>query len=95
MKNKQTNKKKRTQQPSFGKVANQTQARVQLDPKIPAPLPPWGFLWCPVLLQTTWKASYFPKGGKCLCWDSTGTIDPRGPDPPAAEGNKGGSVFWE
>lgn len=57
--------------------------------------PPWGFSWCPVLLQTTWKASYFPKGGKWLLWDSIGTIDPRGPDSPAAEGNKEASVLWK
>lgn len=30
-----------------------------------------------------------------LCWDSIGTIDPRGPGSAAEEGNKAASVFWE
>lgn len=82
---------------SFGKsFASPTQARVLRDPRVTAHLPPWGFLWCPVLLHATWKVSCFPKGGgKWLHWDSIGTIDPRGPDSPAAEGNKEASVFWE
>lgn len=94
MKNKQT---KKSQPPSLGKsFANQTQARAQLDARVTAHLPPWRFYGVPFSSRVPGKLHIFQREELIwLHWDSTGTIDPRGPGSPAAEGNKAASVFWE